>query len=150
MTKPPAKKVSKAVLKKLAKVTTPTITYQLMRLHGLHNTGLRDVTPLDPGLPAFAGPAFTLRYAPLRADLFDHLLRLPPSFYVRHRTGHVMSRCVNDVQNVQGLTGPVFLYLVETTILYVVGLTFMLWTNPLLTVVGIAPFPVFLSGRMGT
>ncbi|MEO0478581.1 MAG: ABC transporter ATP-binding protein [Planctomycetota bacterium] len=80
----------------------------------------------------------------LREELFAHLLRLPPSFYVRHRTGTVMSRCVNDVQNVQGLTGPVFLYLVETTILYVVGLTFMLWTNPLLTVVGVAPFPVFL------
>lgn len=74
MTKPPAKKVSKAVLKKLAKVSTPTITYQLMRLHGLHNTGLRDVMPLDPGLPAFAGPAFTLRYAPLREDLFDQQL----------------------------------------------------------------------------
>ena len=40
-----------------------------------------------------------------------------PSFYVRHRTGHVMTRCVNDVQNVQGLTGPVFLYLVETGVL---------------------------------
>ena len=71
MTKPLTKKVSKAVLKKLAGVSTPTITYQLMRLHGLHNTGLRDVMPLDPGLPAFAGPAFTLRYAPLREDLLD-------------------------------------------------------------------------------
>ncbi|MFK7943797.1 MAG: ribonuclease activity regulator RraA [Paracoccaceae bacterium] len=71
MTKPTAKKVSKAVLKTLSGVSTPTITYQLMRLHGLHNTGLRDVMPLDPGLPAFAGPAFTLRYVPLREDLLD-------------------------------------------------------------------------------
>lgn len=71
MTKPPLKKVSRAVLKKLAGVSTPTITYQLMRHHGLHNTGLRDVLPLDPELPRFAGPAFTLRYAPLREDLLD-------------------------------------------------------------------------------
>lgn len=74
MTKPQVKKVSKSVLKKLARISTPTITFQLMRLHGLSNTGLRDVMPLDPGLPAFAGPAFTLRYAPLRADLFDQQL----------------------------------------------------------------------------
>ncbi len=80
----------------------------------------------------------------LRTDLFDHLLRLSPSFYVRHRTGHVMSRCVNDVQNVQGLTGPVFLYLVETGVLYAVGLTFMLATDPWLTLLGVAPFPFFL------
>ncbi len=80
----------------------------------------------------------------LREELFGHLLRLPPSFYVRHRTGHVMSRCVNDMQSVQGLLGPVFLYLVETLVLYVVGLTFMLWNDPVLTVVGLAPFPVFL------
>jgi regulator of RNase E activity RraA len=71
MTKPPTKKVPKTVLKKLAEVSTPTITYQLMRHHGLNNTGLRDVMPLDPELPPFAGPAFTLRYAPLRADLAD-------------------------------------------------------------------------------
>jgi ATP-binding cassette subfamily B protein len=82
----------------------------------------------------------------LREDLFAHLLRLSPSFYVRHRTGHVMSRCVNDVQNVQGLTGPVFLYLVETGVLYAVGLAFMLTTDPLLSLAGLAPFPLFLIG----
>ncbi|MGA1605932.1 MAG: ABC transporter ATP-binding protein [Planctomycetota bacterium] len=80
----------------------------------------------------------------LRRDLFAHLLRMPPSFYVRHQTGHVMSRCVNDVQNVQGLTGPVFLYLVETGVLYAVGLAFLLWTDPYLTVLCIVPFPFFL------
>ncbi|MBK8975638.1 MAG: ABC transporter ATP-binding protein [Planctomycetes bacterium] len=80
----------------------------------------------------------------LRRDLFAHLLRLPPSFYVRHQTGHVMSRCVNDVQNVQGLTGPVFMYLVETGVLYAVGLAFMLGTDPVLTAYGLVPFPFFL------
>ena len=81
----------------------------------------------------------------LRRDLFAHLLRLPPSFFVRHQTGHVMSRCVNDVQNVQGLTGPVFLYLVETGVLYAVGIAFLLWTDPYLTAICVAPFPFFLA-----
>ena len=80
----------------------------------------------------------------LRNVLFDHLLRLSPSFYVRNPTGQVMSRCVNDMQNVQGLMGPVILYLAETLILFVIGLAMMLRIDPVLTAVGVAPFPVFL------
>ena len=80
----------------------------------------------------------------LRQDVFAHLQRLAPSFYVRHQTGHIMSRCVNDMQNVQGLMGPVFMYLVETGVLYVVGIGFMLTADPRLTLIGLAPFPLFL------
>ena len=80
----------------------------------------------------------------LRQDLLAKLTRLPPSFYVRHQVGHVMSRCVNDVQNVQGLTGPVTMYLVETVILYAVGIGFMVAADPVLTVWSLLPFPLFL------
>ena len=51
------KRVSKAVINKLKRVTTPTITTQLMSNHGLKNVSLRKVLPVDPGLGAFAGPA---------------------------------------------------------------------------------------------
>jgi len=74
MTETPKKTVAKSVLAKLARITTPTITFQLMRHHGLNNTCLRDVLPLDPDSPPFAGPAYTLRYAPLREDLFEQQL----------------------------------------------------------------------------
>jgi ATP-binding cassette subfamily B multidrug efflux pump len=80
----------------------------------------------------------------VRKDLFDHLVKLSPSFYVRHQTGHVMSRCVNDMQNVQGLLGPVFMYLTETVVVYAVGLCFMLSVDPFLTFCILAPFPPFL------
>ncbi len=80
----------------------------------------------------------------VRTDVFAQLLRLAPSFYVRHRTGHIMSRTVNDMQNVQGLLGPVFMYLVETGVLYSVGIAFMVAADPMLTLVGLAPFPFFL------
>jgi regulator of RNase E activity RraA len=65
----PTKRVSQKVLRQLRTVTTPTITTQLLKQHGLHNTALRGVLPLDPSLPPFAGPAYTLRYVPLREDL---------------------------------------------------------------------------------
>ena len=80
----------------------------------------------------------------IRKELFDHLVRLAPSFYVRHQTGHLMSRCVNDMRNVQGLLGPVFMYLVETGVVYTVGLFFMLSVSPQLTLIIALPFPLFL------
>lgn len=80
----------------------------------------------------------------LRKDIFAHLLGLAPSFYVRHQTGHIMSRLVNDMQNVQGLLGPVFMYLVETFVIYGVGLFFLLSVDPVLTLWVLLPFPLFL------
>lgn len=80
----------------------------------------------------------------IRRALFDRLLRLSPSFYVRHQTGHLMSRCVNDMQNVQGLMGPVFMYLAETLALYLICLSFMLDLNLQLTLISLAPFPLFI------
>ena len=80
----------------------------------------------------------------LRQSLMQHLLTLSPSFYARQATGGLMSRAVNDVQFVQSLMGPVFLYLAETGALYVVALSFMLNISPSLTAVAILPFPFFL------
>src|SRR5512137_1708191 len=39
--------------------------------------------------------------ADLRQALFDHLLRLSPSFFARRRSGDLMSRLGNDVQSVE-------------------------------------------------
>ena len=54
---PKPKKVSKAALN------------QLMSNHGIYNASLRNVMPLNPGEPRFAGPAYTLRYVPMREDM---------------------------------------------------------------------------------
>ena len=70
--------VTKSVLAKLKKVSTPTITTQLMSSHGLNNVSLRGVLPIDLRLSRFAGPAYTLRYVPLREDLH-------PQQYLDHR-----------------------------------------------------------------
>ena len=80
----------------------------------------------------------------VRAQVFDHLLKLAPSFYVRNPTGQILSRTINDMMNVQGLMGPVILYLAETLILFVIGLAMMLRIDAGLTLLGILPFPFFL------
>ncbi len=84
-----AKRVSKAVLNKLRQVSTPTITTQLMSNHGLHNVSLRDVLPIDRSLGRFAGPAFTLRYVPLREDRH-------PEQYLNH-PANLMTPIVEEI-----------------------------------------------------
>lgn len=86
---PKAKKVSKAVLNQLRQVSTPTITTQLMSNHGIYNASLRNVLPLSPGQPRFAGPAYTLRYLPLREDLH-------PQQYLSHKD-NLMTPIVEDI-----------------------------------------------------
>lgn len=80
----------------------------------------------------------------VRRDLFDHLLELSPSFYVRHQTGDIMSRCVNDARNLQGLLGPVLMYLVETFAIYAFGLAMMVRVDARLTLLAVLPFPLFI------
>jgi len=88
----------------------------------------------------------------LRERVFAHLLRLPPSFYERQRSGDLMSRCVNDVRNVQALCGPVILYLAETVALYAVCLSMMLRISVSLTLLCILPFPpaLYFARRLAT
>lgn len=88
----------------------------------------------------------------LREEVMGHLVRLSPSYFGRNSTGKLMSRCVNDVQFVQSLLGPVFLYLAETAALYVVALSYMGSIDLRLTALAILPFPFFLwrSRRIAT
>ncbi len=75
----------------------------------------------------------------LRNDLFDHLLRLPPEFYDRWRTGDLMSRATNDVLAVRQVAGPAIMYLVNTTAVSVFALALMIWISPTLTAIAMIP-----------
>lgn len=75
---PKTRRVSKRVLCSLGQVTTPTISTVLMKEYGLNNVAIRDVWPCSPKSCRFAGPAFTIRYLPLREDL-------KPAQYLDHR-----------------------------------------------------------------
>ena len=66
---PKSRRPSKRVIQQLGEVTTPTITTVLLKEHGLHNVAIRDVWPCSTSACRFAGPAYTIRYLPLREDL---------------------------------------------------------------------------------
>ncbi len=75
----------------------------------------------------------------LRNDLFRHLLRLPPEFYDRWRTGDLMSRATNDVLAVRQVAGPAIMYLVNTAAVSVFALALMMWISPALTAIAMIP-----------
>lgn len=80
----------------------------------------------------------------MRNQVMARLVTLSPSYFQGQQTGQIMSRAVNDVQFVQSLLGPVFLYLAETAALYAVAIVFMSAISVKLTVVALLPFPLFL------
>ena len=53
----------------LLEVSTATVTSQLIKQAGMRTRAVRGVRPIDPARCRFAGPAVTVRYAPMREDL---------------------------------------------------------------------------------
>jgi len=84
----------------------------------------------------------------LRSQLFGHLMTLSPAYYRDHPVGDVMSRLTNDVQTVRAMWGAGLLNLVNTMIAFTTILGLMLWTDPVVTLWAIAPFPlIFVVGQ---
>ena len=77
--------------------------------------------------------------ADLLAAVFDRMLKLSPSFYLRNPTGQVMSRCINDREYVRSLGGAVFMYMAETGTLYMITVPLMLAIDWQLALLALAP-----------
>jgi ATP-binding cassette subfamily B protein len=80
----------------------------------------------------------------IRADLYQHLLGLPPAFYHRHRTGDLMSRMANDISTVRMLAGFGSVMLVGTALAFGGALGAMWLIDPRLTLFAMAPFPALV------
>jgi len=78
----------------------------------------------------------------LRNDLLAHLVRQAPEFYVRNRTGDLMSRATNDLNAVRMVLGPGIMYTATTIATSMVSLFFMLKLSPSLALWVLLPVPV--------
>src|ERR1700682_6680820 len=78
----------------------------------------------------------------LRSGLLDRLLLMEPEFYVRNRTGELMSRATNDLNNVRMVLGPGIMYTGQTLVTMVVALAVMARLSPSLTLWVLLPVPV--------
>jgi len=77
----------------------------------------------------------------LRNDLLGRLLKMEPEFYVRNRTGDLMSRATNDLNAVRMVLGPGIMYSATTVATMILAIYFMIKLSPLLTLLVLIPVP---------
>jgi ATP-binding cassette subfamily B protein len=80
----------------------------------------------------------------IRNDLFEHLQKLPQSFYFRWRTGDLMSRCVNDLNSVRMLLGPGLLSVAQSPIIFLGAFIAMTTISVKLAILMMLPYPLFV------
>jgi ATP-binding cassette subfamily B multidrug efflux pump len=78
----------------------------------------------------------------LRNDLLTKLVQMEPEFYVRNRTGELMSRCTNDLNSVRMVLGPGIMYSANTIATMVLAVILMFWISAKLSVYVLLPVPV--------
>ena len=78
----------------------------------------------------------------IRNDLLKRLLLLEPEFYVRNRTGELMSRATNDLNSVRMVLGPGIMYSATTIITMVFAIAVMVALSPSLTLWVLLPAPI--------
>ncbi len=78
----------------------------------------------------------------LRNDMLARLLRMEPEFYVRNRTGDLMSRATNDLNNVRMVLGPGIMYTATTVATMALAIFFMAELSPSLTLWVLLPVPL--------
>ncbi len=72
---------------------------------------------------------------------FQHLERLPLSFFQARKTGDLMARATNDLGAVRMVCGPAIMYSANTLFTGIGALIFMLRIHPLLALAALAPMP---------
>jgi len=78
----------------------------------------------------------------IRSDLLDRLLVMEPEFYVRNRTGELMSRATNDLNAVRMVLGPGIMYTGTTVVTMVLSISILVVISPSLTLWVLLPVPV--------
>ena len=86
----------------------------------------------------------------IRNDLFVKLQRLPVKYYDSHPTGEIMSRFVNDVDNIDVMLNNSLTSIVSGVVSLVGTFTFMCLTNIWLTLITVVfvPIIVFSAGKV--
>src|SRR5215471_1043821 len=78
----------------------------------------------------------------IRSDLLKRLLALEPEFYVRNRTGELMSRATNDLNSVRMVLGPGIMYSATTIVTMIMAILVMVTISPSLTLWVLVPAPI--------
>jgi len=80
----------------------------------------------------------------LKQRIFEHLLKLEPSYFATNTGGNLISRATSDVENVRRLLGFAVLSLANTLFAYALTLPVMLAIDVDLTLAALAVYPLML------
>ena len=80
----------------------------------------------------------------LKQKIFQHLLKLEPSYFAANTAGDLINRATSDVDNIRRLVGFAVLSIANTAFAYLLTLPVMLSINVQLTLVGIGVYPLIL------
>lgn len=69
----------------------------------------------------------------LRKDLFNHVIKMPISFFDKNKKGDIMSRFTNDLTDINDVLSDVVLELISGVIIMIGSLIFMFSLSPMLT-----------------
>lgn len=78
----------------------------------------------------------------MRTGLFEHLQRLPVSFFDKRQHGELMSRMTNDIENVSSTLNSSFIQVFSSLLTLTGTVVVMLWLSPLLTVLTLIIIPL--------
>ncbi len=78
----------------------------------------------------------------LKNEIFDHYQLLNLDFYKRNRTGDLMNRISEDVNQVRMYTGPAIMYGIQTLTLFVCLIPLMFIKAPTLAAYTLLPLPI--------
>jgi ATP-binding cassette subfamily B multidrug efflux pump len=78
----------------------------------------------------------------LRDRLFLHLQNLSPSYFSRTKVGDLMAHATNDIEAVRMSLSMGVVFLVDTIILGVLTIFFMIYIHPKLTLYAVLPMPL--------
>ena len=129
----------------------PNRNYRMIVIFGLSLLGLYVVRMLLNYFIQYEGHVMGVRMqAQMRSDLFNHLQKLPFSFYDNHETGKIMSRMTSDLFEVTELAhhGPE--NLIISGISVIVSFVYLLSINPWLTLIVFACVPLLVMVSLFT
>lgn len=82
----------------------------------------------------------------VRNELFEKLTQLEADWHHQQSTGDLVSRIINDVNNVRAMYGFGALSFVNTGMTYILVLSFMFAVSPAMTLLSLAPYPFIIMG----
>jgi len=80
----------------------------------------------------------------LKQQIFEHLLKLPPSYFASNSAGETISIVTSDVENIRRLMGFALLSIINSVFVYSLTLPAMILIDPMLTLLSISVYPIML------